>query len=486
MTRRKLSAKWIWLLSIGSLVIGFGGNEIFRQIGLHHSKGLMQYIGNPKTFWTRYFYFITCWKFCFVGVGLALFVPALFRRPRELAQVIFTRKALFRLVWIGYLLILIFVCEQLCHCILFYKEKVRLTNELDPYEEVHPKCVRLWRLKPGYHCDASETAKEKRESGHWLGALLYEHDLKKNTEFADYELHINSLGIRGDEPQENTYRILCLGDSCTFGPQYNNAYPDFIEHHLNTDLKRDKRFDVINGAVEAYSAIQIVLRYRLDFMNLKPDLVIVFVGWNSMIDFDNNPINKHPRDTSVIVNNFKERTTPAVNLKKNSKTYIGYLFGSLWKKSKKGKENSKPSPFYRPIESTHVCNYPPRAICLYLNLLVDFLIEEVHLSPDKIVLCTLPGLIQSGEAPSQKALNLSQWLPDWTKGNTYLYALAYEGYNRHIREICRQRGLHLIDLEQWSRENLQLDNDFFDLVHFHWYVHPMVGEYIAKNLETFI
>lgn len=469
-------------------MFGIGGAALFRLLGLYYSHAMVLHVGDRTTFWYKYYYLIVCWQIAFCGLGLAFFIPALLRRPRDLLQVVITKRMLFRFVWFGYLVLLLFLFEQLSHAILYYKEKIHLKNELDTYEEVHPENVHLWRMKPGYHFRADRIAKEKAASGHYLGATLYELDYRTNAQIAEYVLHVNSLGIRAEElspKSPDDFRIVCLGDSCTFGAFYADPYPFFIEQRLNVASSKPSRFQVLNCAVEGYAANQVILRYRLDFMNLKPDLVIVYVGWNSLGDPNNNPLNKYPLDADAIIKSFNDCTTPQANLKRKYKTYTGYLLSTLGKHAQSVQVDQSP-PNYHRIDPALMPNLPPRLNCLYLNSLVDFLIDEVHLSPRQIVVCTLPGLLNSAQAPSSQTLDLVKFMPDWAEGNTYLYALAYEGYNQYIREMSQQRGLHLIDLEQWSRENLQPEKDFFDPVHFRWYVHPLVGEYIANNLEMFL
>ncbi len=90
---------------------------------------------------------------------------------------------------------------------------------------------------------------------------------------------INSLGLRGPELKNTSaLRILCLGDSCTFGAgiSYEETYP----YKLETLLKEHKRInaEVINAGVPNYSSFQGLRFFKRDLIKLKPDIVIAEFG----------------------------------------------------------------------------------------------------------------------------------------------------------------------------------------------------------------
>lgn len=90
---------------------------------------------------------------------------------------------------------------------------------------------------------------------------------------------INSLGLRGPELRNtDALRILCLGNSCTFGAgiSYTETYP----YKLETLLKVHKKIgvEVINAGVPNYSSFQGLRFFKRDLIKLKPDIVIVEFG----------------------------------------------------------------------------------------------------------------------------------------------------------------------------------------------------------------
>lgn len=95
--------------------------------------------------------------------------------------------------------------------------------------------------------------------------------------------HINKDGLNSYtnysiKKQKDTYRILALGDSFTFGlflsTQY--AWPQVLEKELNENLhcSNIKHFEVINLGVGGYDLPYEAERFRLKGAKYKPDLVI--------------------------------------------------------------------------------------------------------------------------------------------------------------------------------------------------------------------
>ena len=94
----------------------------------------------------------------------------------------------------------------------------------------------------------------------------------------------NSRGFRGPElvkATKPTYRILCVGDSITFG--FNVDQPDTYPNQLLAELHRrypDRNFDVINSGVPGWSWVQGRRFLQVRGFPLDPDLVIMGHGTN--------------------------------------------------------------------------------------------------------------------------------------------------------------------------------------------------------------
>ncbi|MCX8037140.1 MAG: GDSL-type esterase/lipase family protein [Candidatus Sumerlaeia bacterium] len=75
-----------------------------------------------------------------------------------------------------------------------------------------------------------------------------------------------------------TYRILCMGDSCT--AMGSGAYPAVLQRRLDLVVRPDRRFEVINGGVFSYSSLQGLRLFRHRLADVEPNLVTVYYGWN--------------------------------------------------------------------------------------------------------------------------------------------------------------------------------------------------------------
>ncbi len=81
-------------------------------------------------------------------------------------------------------------------------------------------------------------------------------------------------------------RIICLGESTTFGGSVDNNYPSYLRHILETNGRGYQGFEVINAGVPGWVSDQIALRAENELAAYKPDAVILYVGWNDFQSYD--------------------------------------------------------------------------------------------------------------------------------------------------------------------------------------------------------
>jgi len=108
--------------------------------------------------------------------------------------------------------------------------------------------------------------------------------------FAGVPVHINSIGLRdpreyGLDKQANTFRILVLGDSVTFGhgSVYEHTYPRLLEDRLRR-WRPDVDWQVWNAAVPGYNTSQELAHLLEVGARFQPDLVVVGFFWNDLFD----------------------------------------------------------------------------------------------------------------------------------------------------------------------------------------------------------
>jgi len=93
-------------------------------------------------------------------------------------------------------------------------------------------------------------------------------------------IKINSDGLRDDEyninKSNNTFRIIILGDSFTFGlgVELKDTYAKVLEKKLNK-LSKKTKYEVINFGTIGYNAKQEVELFKLKGIKYNPDLIII-------------------------------------------------------------------------------------------------------------------------------------------------------------------------------------------------------------------
>lgn len=92
----------------------------------------------------------------------------------------------------------------------------------------------------------------------------------------------------------NTYRIITLGDSFTYGWYVNSGenWSDILEELLNKQLKcKDyQKFEVINLGVPGYDIEYIVERYKKRGIKYNPDLVMWFINAGNFMKINENKL----------------------------------------------------------------------------------------------------------------------------------------------------------------------------------------------------
>jgi lysophospholipase L1-like esterase len=97
-------------------------------------------------------------------------------------------------------------------------------------------------------------------------------------------IRINSKGFVGGEFADvkpaGIYRVFAVGDSCTFGGDWDVSYSAFLDKMLNAD---GRRYEVINAGIEGYNSEYALGRIRDDILKYDPDLVTIYIGWNDLM-----------------------------------------------------------------------------------------------------------------------------------------------------------------------------------------------------------
>jgi lysophospholipase L1-like esterase len=166
-----------------------------------------------------------------------------------------------KLVFALAILLLFVICSEVCLRIfdvnLYYKNQFFPLNRDIDFPNVFEKDAHLfWRFRPNKTIDSRK--------------------------YSDISYHINSAGLRGHDfdPHKSRYRILALGNSCTFGwgVRYENIWTTRLQEIL--DRQSPGKYEVINAGVPGYSSFQGKEFFENEMVNLQPDMVLIMFGWN--------------------------------------------------------------------------------------------------------------------------------------------------------------------------------------------------------------
>ena len=188
-------------------------------------------------------------------------------------------------------LILILVCLPLADLAM------RLTHRLDLRPETGKRyySYEVARKKPAafatwwkYYNQQWELMARKNFMRDPSGRLPLRLRPSSHGEFFQNQIRINNKGFRGKEISNqtgDTYRIVALGESTTFGCTLNaddKPWPEVLEEAVQNRLKLSRPVEVINAGVPGYTLLHNLARLNSDILPLKPDMIISYHGYNGL------------------------------------------------------------------------------------------------------------------------------------------------------------------------------------------------------------
>lgn len=152
--------------------------------------------------------------------------------------------------------------------------------------------------------------------------------------FAGVPVHINRLGLRDDREYDlakrsNTFRILVLGDSVTFGhgSLAEHTYPYLLEQRLRA-WRPEVDWQVWNAAVPGYNTAQELAHLLEVGPSFQPDLVIVGFFENDLVDNREAPRPGVARVTLAHAVSFLRRHVYSLELYKRIYLQMAWRFSS--------------------------------------------------------------------------------------------------------------------------------------------------------------
>jgi lysophospholipase L1-like esterase len=308
-----------------------------------------------------------------------------------------------------------------------------------------------------------ENFEEKVESEHgeqiFSGDALLGWKLMSNMQDVHWDFttfSTNKQGIRYHKnlgkKKKDTIRIVCLGDSITFGyrvpttfpqnPYYYEKshipYPSLIEKYLQTK-NPNKTVEVIPMAVPGYTTYQGLRWIEKDINSLRPDLVVVLFGWNDS--------EMHPQSDKEALPDSWHRAAQRALLSKSQ----ALIYSSNWIGSKK-KSETKERIEYKPRVSRE--DY-------ILNILS---IKDMAKEYGSEILVLGPIIRDSVAVPA-----MTERLAD---------------YRTALSEAMSKTQTNYLEIEELTETEYPENNELFgELVHPNYLGHQLMAEKILELIK---
>jgi lysophospholipase L1-like esterase len=247
------------------------------------------------------------------------------------------------------------------------------------------------------------------------------------------EFRINSKGFVGPEfdtrPSPGVYRIIAVGDSCTFTTGvWNVAYPALLESLLNSTAQ-SRRYEVINAGIEGYNSDFALDRIKNEIIGYRPNLVTIYVGWNDLMKV--NPDHSAATGKHSFLATVLDQSYMVKALKK-------LIFIDL-----------RPWLFQPKVEASETDAHAYDAFLpkRYEENLVS-MISLLRQNGIEVILFTLPTVVEPGM--SREDLKRQNVFFPYFAGAYSLdrFLSLHHAYNRAIRSVGQQYGVPVVDLEE--------------------------------------
>jgi len=282
------------------------------------------------------------------------------------------------------------------------------------------------------------------------------------------EFRINSKGFLGPEFSEKkpngTFRIISMGDSCTFtNGVWARAYPALLERLLTKDAS-PKAFEVINAGIEGYNSTLTRARLADEILSYDPDVVTIYIGWNDLMKTS-------PQDDASssgpigIFARIKQESYLFKAYRKLIFFYLRPLFGKLEIHVDKGR--APPFDAYVPVQ--------------YRDN-VEAMIKLLRAKHIKVMLFTLSTVVTP--AMSQDELKKQNVVFPYYAGASDVPSLLalVRAYNAVILELSRKYAVPMVDLnavfDEQDKKKL-----FWDTMHPSYAGHEVIARAIDQRMS---
>lgn len=247
------------------------------------------------------------------------------------------------------------------------------------------------------------------------------------------EFIINSKGFLGPEfeeiPLAGVYRIIAIGDSCTFADGiWTHAYPGMLGDLLNAD-NAQRKFEVINGGIEGYNSNFALERIQQEIVRYQPRLVVIYIGWNDLMK--TNPENLSATGKDTFLTQFMESS---YLVKAYSKVMFQYLRPLVFQ-PKIQTSNDGVQAFEAFVPRTYEDN-------------LKAMIEVLQQNGVDVILGTLPTVVHplmTGEEIKKRNVFFPYYAGTYSVTK---FLVLLRAYNDVIRNVGAKFNVPVVDLDE--------------------------------------
>jgi lysophospholipase L1-like esterase len=326
---------------------------------------------------------------------------------------------------------------------------------------------------------------------------------KAHPKIYHYEYQNNDIGMRDTRKvadyQNYSYKILCLGDSFTYGwgVNDNETFAQILEKKINNDS-----IAVLNGGVSGTGTDFALKFFQTRGKELDPNTIIYFYFDN---DINDNKANAyfHIENDSIIVN--EQNSYASINaLKKNklvnNKLYnwlssnshlfalIRYNIGMMWNKkvsdaNKASEADAKPVSNSKPAET--VLKDSSQTAKVKEHNSSPTLKPTSKISTDEPLYHTYKYLSALDAAAKKQGVNfLVFYIPAHTSLEEYQKSGAI-GVENALNNYCKQNQIKFFSFRNEIVKAKNPIETYYLPIDFHWNQkgHALAGEYLYKTLR---
>jgi len=275
------------------------------------------------------------------------------------------------------------------------------------------------------------------------------------------------------ERRPGTLRFVAMGESTTLGHDVDNGnYPVYLRDVMKISGRGFSAVEMINAGVSGWLSDQVALRAERELVAYKPDIVVLYVGWNDFQSYD-------PYSPPPTISHFERVYGPAIVRDTFGLKSVELLSAWLFAAKARLREVAFSLPSGADIDRFSA----RETYRFFLGNLHRIVHAFRAADPNvKLVLCTLAGRWPQGswEEFAVKPNGQTWWIKRHNLTPVQA-AAALERFNDLIREYGRAQGLLLVDVAEvfsrLDRASLQ-----WDFAHMHAEGYEIIAEAIYQAL----